>query len=91
MTRIVPDVCPPEDITTRLRWALGVALKARDAAAVPGQWPAWARARPDGEDVPAVAPYRADLGPAGDSRTELDAVVGRLMRVLEHLHAAHRG
>ena len=38
-----------------------------------------------------VASHRAHLGPAGDSRAELDAVIGRLVRVLEHLDAAHRG
>jgi uncharacterized protein len=34
VARIVAGVGPPEDITTRLRRALGVALKARDADAV---------------------------------------------------------
>ena len=34
MNRIVAGVRPPDDIRTRLRWALGDALKARDADTV---------------------------------------------------------
>jgi uncharacterized protein YqeY len=34
LDRIVAGVCPPDEIMTRLRRALGVALKARDAGSV---------------------------------------------------------
>src|SRR5262249_10709824 len=53
--------------------------------------PPWRVGEHGGEDVPAVAPYRAHLGPARNSRAQLDAVIGRLVGVREHLHPAHRG
>ena len=44
-----------------------------------------------GEDVAAVTPHRAHLDHPGNPGAQLDAVVGRLVGVLEHLDAAHRG
>ena len=44
MNRIVAGVGPPDDIRTRLRRALGVALKARDAGAVSARLREGARA-----------------------------------------------
>jgi hypothetical protein len=76
--RIVAVVCPPEEIMTRLRRALGVALKAREAGSVSALRSAMsaignaeavdsAGTRPDGSSSPHFAGTVAGLG-AGEAQ-----------------------
>ena len=88
MDRIVAAVCPPDEIMTRLRRALGVALKARQAGSVSALRSAMsaignaeavdpAASRPDGTGSPHFAGTVAGPG-AGEARrrrlTEADVV-----------------
>ena len=71
MARIVARVCPPDDVRTRLRGALGVALKARDAGAVSALRSAMSAI----SNAEAVAPA---AGPAGTGSAHFAGTVAGL-------------
>ena len=92
MDRIVAGVCPPEEIMTRLRRALGVALKAREAGSVSALRSAMsaignaeavdsAADRPAGSSSPHFAGTAAGLGAGEAQRRRLtEADVATIVR-----------